>query len=165
MNTLLTGFIFVFKLKSFTAENTEIKTAIEFFRKIGDHVVRHGVVISLEANPKIYGTNFLNDTASTIDFIKTVNSDGIALNLDVGTIIENDEDLEALEKNFSLVHHVHISEPYLNVIEERCDLHKELRHILDKHSYSGFISIEMKKGNDLETLEHVMSYVASVFGD
>ena len=144
---------------------TEINTIINFFRKIGEHAAKHDVVIGLEANPKIYNTNFLNDTASAIDFIKTVDSSGIMLNLDVGTIIENDESLEVVEKNFSFIHHVHISEPYLNVIEERCDLHKALRRILDKHSYSGFVSIEMKKGSDLKTLESVMAYIASVFGD
>ena len=150
---------------SSNGRNDQINTIINFFRTIGDYAARHDVVIGLEANPKIYNTNFLNDTASAIDFIKTVDSSGIMLNLDVGTIIENEENLEVVDKNFSLVHHVHISEPYLNVIEERRDLHKELRRILDKHSYSGFVSIEMKKGSDLETLERVMSYVASVFGD
>ena len=94
----------------------------------------------------------MNDTASAIDFIKTVDSSGIMLNLDVGTIIENDENLEVVEKNFHLVHHVHISEHYLNVLEKRCDLHKKLRRILDKHNYSGFVSIEMKKGSDIKDI-------------
>lgn len=139
-----------------------IHTAIDFFRAIGEYAAKHNVAIGIEANPAIYNTNFLNDTKSAISFVREVASEGITFNLDIGTMIENNEIIDILEGNTALIHHVHISEPNLITIKNH-EVHKKLNELLKKHNYSHFISMEMKQGNSLLNLENAMAYVASIF--
>lgn len=114
---------------------------INFFKEIGDYAASKGTVIGMEANPPIYNTNYINDTLSAIELIKEVGSDGFKLNLDMGTMIYNQEDIAELVGNAALINHVHISEPGLKPIEER-SIYKVLRDILSAEGYERFVSIE-----------------------
>ena len=116
----------------------------------------------MEANPPIYNTNFINDTISAIKLIEQVGSDGFKLNLDLGTVIQNRENLSELIGKVSIIIQVHISEPGLKPVEER-KLHSELRDILVKENYQGFVSIEMGKVDDIYLLEEKMKYVKEIF--
>lgn len=136
--------------------------AVPFFKEIGDYAYLHHTVIGMEANPTIYNTNYINDTAAAIDLIKQINSKGFLLNLDLGTMIQNKEEIKELEGNVSLINHVHISEPGLKPIEERI-LHKELYNLLSSETYNGFISIEMGKVDNVNVLKTKMEYVRSIF--
>ena len=91
-----------------------------------------------------------------------VNSKGFLLNLDVGTMIQNEEDVNELEGKVGLINHVHISEPNLKPIKER-KLHKDLKKVLENESYTGFVSIEMGKTDDLQLIERRLDYVRSIF--
>lgn len=135
---------------------------INFFREIGDYAVAHGTIIGMEANPPVYNTNYINDTVSALQLINMVNSKGFLLNLDVGTMIENNEDVLELVGNVHLINHVHISEPGLMPIEER-KLHVDIKKILTEGKYDGFVSIEMGKVDEIDVLDRKMKYVRSVF--
>lgn len=145
-------------------EGTDPETAVGFFEKIGDYAYGHGTVVSMEANPPIYHTNYINDTMSALRLIKQVNSKGFMLNLDVGTMIQNEEDVTELVGQVHLINHVHISEPGLKPIKERT-LHRELMELLESEGYNGYISIEMGKVESLSVLEEKMRYVGRVFSD
>lgn len=132
--------------------------AVSFFKETGDYAAHKGTCIGMEANPDIYGTNFVNTTVEAIDLIKRVCSDGFKLNLDVGTMIHNNEDVSILQDCVSLINHVHISEPFLKKIEKR-DLHKELFNFLRTENYDGFISIEMGLQEQISDIEHVLQYI------
>ena len=138
--------------------------AIAFFKEIGDYAKENGAVIGIEANPPIYGTNYINDTISALELIKKVSSKGFLLNLDVGAMIQNEEDASELINNIQLINHVHISEPGLKPIEKR-DLHKELLKILRDGDYKKYISIEMGKVGDLGIIEDKLQYIRSIFMD
>ena len=146
-------------------ETTSSKPAISFFRELGDYAAKHHAVIAMEANPPIYHTNYINTTQDAIELIRTVNSEGFRLNLDVGTMIENSETVSTLHGAEHLINHVHISEPGLTRIKERT-LHRELAAFLRSFSYQGFVSIETGKRNDknnLHELFRTMEYVAETF--
>ena len=134
------------------------RIAIEFFRELGDYAVAHGTVVGIEANPAIYGTNFVNRTEEALSLIEDVASDGMRLNLDVGTMIANDEFVDGLRGKVHLVNHVHISEPYLKPVQHR-SIHAELLSMLSENGYAGFVSIEMGKVDDLEEIKKAMLYV------
>jgi sugar phosphate isomerase/epimerase len=134
------------------------RIAIEFFRELGDYAVAHGTVVGIEANPAIYGTNFVNRTEEALSLIEDVASDGVRLNLDVGTMIANDEFVDGLRGKVHLVNHVHVSEPYLKAIQHR-SIHAELLSMLSENGYAGFVSIEMGKVDDLEEIKKAMLYV------
>ena len=143
-------------------EGAEPDTAISFFKELGDYAVSRGTVIGMEANPPIYNTNYINTTVSALKLILQVASKGFMLNLDVGTMIQNQEEVSELEGQVRYISHVHISEPGLKIIEKR-NIHKELKELLMAENYEGFISIEMGQTDSLSKLGEVLQYVREVF--
>lgn len=122
-----------------TASKEDYKKAIILFRKLGDYAFSKNTNFSLEANPKIYGTNFINTTDDAINFIKQVKSEGFKLNLDFGTVITNNENLHLISENIYLINHVHISEPFLEPILPRKE-HRELYDILKANGYNFYVT-------------------------
>lgn len=143
-------------------EGVSAEIAVQFFYELGEYALKCGTVIGMEANPPIYNTNYINDTDSALQLIRTVNSKGFLLNLDVGTIIENQEDIETLRGNEKFINHVHISEPGLKLIEHR-KLHFQLAELLKEVNYHGFISIEMARQESIALIEDTMRYVKEIF--
>lgn len=143
-------------------EGAEPDTAIPFFKELGDYAASKGTVIGMEANPPIYNTNYINDTISALELIRQVESKGFLLNLDVGTMIQNQEEVSELEGQVRYISHVHISEPGLKTIEER-NIHRELKELLLAEHYTGYISVEMGKTDILSELDEILRYVKEVF--
>lgn len=136
--------------------------AISFFKELGEYAKKKNTVISMEPNPVIYNTNFINYTSQAFEIAKEVNSDGFKVNIDLGTIIYNNEELSIIADNICLVNHVHISEPNLSLIEKR-KLHFELASILRDANYEKFVSIEMGKRDDLDEVKDTIKYIKEVF--
>lgn len=144
------------------SEKEAEEIAIGFFKELGDYALSKGTIIGMEANPPIYNTNFVNTTEQALDLVKKADSKGFLLNLDVGTMVQNEENVDILNGKVHLINHIHVSEPGLKPIEERA-LHKKLAEILKKENYEKFVSIEMGKQTDLEVIKSVMQYVTEVF--
>ena len=64
---------------------------VPFFKELGDYAYINGVHIGMEPNPSIYNTNYINTTEEALILVHTVDSKGFLLNLDLGTMIENNE--------------------------------------------------------------------------
>lgn len=134
---------------------------IHFFRKLGEYAYLHNTILSIEANPKIYGTNYINNTEEAFELASQVKSKGFKVNVDLGTMIENGETFELLEKYAEWINHIHISEPYLECILKRVE-HHELANVLKKINYEKYISIEMKQ-QELKQVMETIFYVKEVF--
>lgn len=145
-------------------DEISLQYAIPFFKEIGEYATEKGTVIGMEANPSIYNTNYINDTLSALELIKQVDSSGFKLNLDVGTMIQNEESVDELKGHVKYINHVHVSEPYLKPIQER-KLHLKIAKTLQKEQYAGFISIEMGQVEQISMIEEAMNYVRKVFID
>ncbi|MVB09932.1 Xylose isomerase-like TIM barrel [Caprobacter fermentans] len=137
--------------------------AVAFFQETADYALKNGTVISLEANPAVYGTNFINTTLEAAELVERVNSPGFRLNLDFGTMLENHEEPEAVAYVLPLVHHVHISEPGLGPVHSRPE-HAELMRLLRRSGYAGYVSLEMKNPGNLQTVFQSMNLLQNVFG-
>lgn len=137
--------------------------AILFFKELGDYAYENNTCIALEANPKIYGTNFMNTTAQALEIVKKVDSKGCKLNYDFGANICNEETLTNLVTEVKWMNHVHISEPNLEIIKKRKE-HHTLLHILEEEDYQGYISVEMKSTNNIEDVKRSLFYVKEIFG-
>ena len=144
------------------SEDTDLEIGVRFFKEIGDYAAECGTTIGMEANPPIYNTNYINSTLSALELIDQVRSKGFLLNLDVGTMIQNQECVSGLVGKVDRINHIHISEPGLKPIEKR-GIHLELRKVLEDEDYKGFVSIEMGRVDDIGILEKKMQYVRSVF--
>lgn len=141
----------------------DIKIAEDFFGKLGDYAMENHTIVALEANPIIYNTNFLNTTEEVTEFVKKLNNNGIRVNLDLGTIIYNEESMDIIKNALPYTNHIHISEPNLEPIMKR-KLHEELAALLINSNYDKYVSIEMKKNNDLHYILDAIEYVSNVFG-
>jgi len=139
----------------------DLPIAIDFFKEIGDYASEHNTIIALEANPTIYNTHFMNYTEQTADMVYRVDSKGIKVNVDLGTIIYNKEDINYLKQIPDYINHVHISEPGLIPIERK-ELHKQLFEILHEINYDKFVSIEMGNKSNLAQVKDIMKYVRSL---
>ena len=135
--------------------------AFMFFNAIGRLASAKGCVIALEPNPTIYGTNFLNTTAETVKFLSELDNPGIKLNLDMGAIIYNGEDLGTIKGNIDWVNHIHISEPNLVPIKRRLELHSE---IMSMFSDDQIFSIEMKQV-DQSIIRETIKYLQAIVPD
>lgn len=144
-------------------EGVAESVALVLFNQLGEYAKQKGTNISIEANPPIYNTNYVNDTAAAIRLVEEVRSEGFKLNFDFGTVIENKETIHLLAGKSSLINHVHISEPYLKPILKR-EIHRELAGYLKDNNYKRFVSIEMAGTDDMSLIEETMNYVREVFG-
>ncbi len=139
----------------------DLPVAIDFFRQIGDYAALHHTTIAIEPNPTIYNTRFVNRTEQAAQLVEQVGSEGIRVNVDLGTIIYNEEEIAYLRQIPHLINHVHISEPYLNLIENR-ELHKQLFDILNELHYDRFVSIEMGNKGNLEQVKEIVLRIDSI---
>lgn len=144
-------------------KKNDYEKGISFFREIGEYALKKGTVIGMEANPDIYGTDYINDTTSAIQLVKDVESKGFLLNLDLGTMINNKESIDVIENEVDLINHVHVSEPFLKPIVEGREIHKEVASLLIKENYQNYVSIEMGRVEDLNTIEEAMKYISDCF--
>lgn len=135
--------------------------AIEFFREIGDYAVDHNTTIAIEANPTIYNTRFINTTEQAVEMVDKCGSKGIMVNVDLGTILYNNEDINYLKQIPEYINHVHISEPSLKRIEKR-GLHQQLFSIMGEIGYQRYISIEMGNCNEEDKIKQVISYIKTL---
>ena len=80
------------------------------------------------------------------------------VNVDLGTVIYNEEDINYLRQIPEYINHVHVSEPGLNLIEKR-ELHLQLFEILQSIGYNRFVSIEMGNKGDLSKVKEIVGYI------
>ena len=137
--------------------------AIEFFRTLAGMASRSQACIAIEANPPIYGTDYITTTAEAFAVTSEVDRNGVTVNVDIGAMIYNQEDPYLLAKKIGLISHVHVSEPALVPIERRA-MHREIANILRAEEYSGFVSLEMRDLGDIEAVRRSADYMKEIFG-
>jgi len=138
-----------------------LPVAYDFFRAIGDYAAEKGTCIAIEANPPIYNTNFINTTAQALELCKELNNPGIKVNIDMGTMIHNNENIKLITDNICLVNHVHLSEPHLMPVEKR-QVHGELMEALKHVNYAKYLSVEMSNTGDINAVKSAIFYVREI---
>lgn len=126
--------------------------AIDFFYNLGNMANKYGCILGLEANSKKYGANFITNTYEACNFLKEVNHKNININLDLSTIILENEDIcESINMVDSISReefHSHISVPFLenNYYVYLNDIMLYISKLRD--SKAKYCSIEMKETED-----------------
>lgn len=124
------------------------ETATEFFTKLAEYAQSNHTVLSLEANPAIYGTNFCNSTSEALQLVREVNHKAFRLNLDLGAMIENQESETDICDQTAQIGHVHMSEPYLAPVRFG-KLQGAVLDLLERESYQRYVSVEMTDTHQL----------------
>lgn len=125
--------------------------AAEVFRRLGDHAAAAGTCITIEANPAIYGTNFLTTLDEADRFVKLVDHPAIALILDLGAMHINGGFASVPARLADLtprLNHVHVSEPDLAPAPAATAALVPVLQELRVQGYAKAVSIEMKRHVD-----------------
>ncbi len=121
------------------------------FARLGDVAQSEGTVIAMEANPVIYGTNFLTHGEQALDFVRLVDHPAVRFILDIGAMQINDafDQTPALIAGAGdLLSHVHFSEPQLAPAPADAAQAATVLRALYASGYDGAVSIEMKATAD-----------------
>ncbi len=128
--------------------------ATGFFCKLAQLAKKNDTILSIEANPPIYHTNYLNKTKDAVALVRKVNHQGIAINYDLGTALENREQIGEIKDYIQFVNHVHISEPELRPVIIG-HVQENLCLNLKKLNYRNYISIEMGNLNNISKVQEI----------
>lgn len=133
--------------------------AIDFFHTIGEIALENNTIIAIEPNPTIYNTHFINYTEQAVEMVYKADSKGLKVNYDLGTVIENKEDINYISLISEYINHIHISEPYLaSISETHRDLHLVLIDFATKHE-DIFVSVEMVNKVEIEKVKEIAEYI------
>lgn len=122
--------------------------ARETFRRLGDRAAAAGTVISMEANPAGYGTNFLTTLEEVESFVAHVAHPAVRLVLDLGAMHMNGDFCTVTGLVGSLMdklNHVHVSEPFLAPAPADATSLMPVLLKLQAAGYKRAVSIEMKR--------------------
>ena len=120
----------------------------KFFYQLGEVARLHDLKLCLEPNPRVYKCNFMTNMVESYNVISNVNHPNIKMQLDIGAMIINKEQVELINEFQNHISHIHISEPYLKAFGENLNYHKKVSDILYKNFYDRTICLEMLKIND-----------------
>jgi len=152
-------------IKDYRANNAS--QALSFFKKLAHLAKENKVTICLEATPKEYGCDFITNTFDAIEFIKKIDHPNFKLNLDTGTIMMNNEDIEKLiQQAKDLIGHVHVSAPYVGEITGGVGVYTKVYESIRSLHYNGFVSLEMKRNitnSNLKALERNLKIFLKIF--
>lgn len=132
--------------KGMSLEKASDRAASLFFR-IGDTAKLEGTQVAMEANPTVYGTNFLTTGKQALTFARRVGHPAVRFILDVGAMHINEEFEQIpklIEEAADLLSHVHFSEPQLMPAPADATAAAKVLSSLDKVQYDRAVSIEMK---------------------
>jgi sugar phosphate isomerase/epimerase len=125
--------------------------AAVIFARLGDIAQAEGTVIAMEANPAVYGTNFLTRGEQALAFAREVGHPAVRFVLDIGAMHINDvfEHTPGLiAEAGDLLSHVHFSEPQLAPAPADAAAAATVLRALDAIGYDRAVSIEMKAAPD-----------------
>jgi D-psicose/D-tagatose/L-ribulose 3-epimerase len=142
------------------SQDEVVSRAVSFFGELGDIAADSGVIICLEPNPTQYGANFMINAKETAFIVNSISHPAIKMQLDLGALAMNNEDLEQTLTNHSgIIGHIHISEPNLVPIGDANTDHQSAAKLLNEWFGGGTATLEMLsdgKDSGLESLERAL---------
>ena len=155
------------RIKGELSKKEADKKAAEFFRQISSFLKPLNICFAIEANPGIYGGDYILSTQEAVNLAKLVDRKNFGINLDPGTIAANQEDYDKTVKlALPYTCHAHISEPYLKPIPGGEVNHEAYAKALKKHGYKGWLSIEMPlspDSNHLTQIQKTLDFVTKKY--
>lgn len=121
-----------------------IEVATKFFRKLSFIAESFDQTICLEPNPRSYGCNFMTSTKEAAEIVRSVDREAIKLQLDTGTILLNNEDIDILCREYKdIVSHIHISQAKLVPLNWEKRRQEKIAKVIKKNFDNHVATIEM----------------------
>lgn len=143
------------------------RVAVDFFRRLGDAAAEEGVVVCLEANPALYGCNFMVRTDEAAAVVRAVDHPAVRLQLDVGTMATNAEDpVATIEAYAPLFAHAHASERGLVAVGDGGAPHALAAEVLRRVRPDLTVAVEMVTPPEgLAAVERAIAAAKAAYGD
>lgn len=117
--------------------------ALDFFFRLGEIAKEENVTVCIEANPTVYGTNFLTTTEEAASFVRKLNHSNIKLQLDLGTVYTNHEPAQVIEDVTDVIGHIHLSEPSMAPVTTDDPFHREIGEKIKKIISKSLLSTDI----------------------
>ena len=147
-----------------TAAEAMIEAA-DLFAEVGEYCTAVGTCLCLEPNPKDYNCTFVTDSKTGAELVRSVNSPGFRLHLDVaGMFLAGESIPHALDAAADVLAHVHISEPYLGSFNTPQINHAEVAAGLKSINWDNWVSIEMRATDQpVAAVERALQFVQATY--
>lgn len=116
--------------------------AVTTLRKLGPVFAARDCALAIEANARRYGCRFVTTTAEAVRLVAEVDTRGIALQIDTGTILLEAEPPEVLHLAAPLAVHAHVSD--VDLQPPGSAGHSSIATALRDSGYAGSLSVEMR---------------------
>lgn len=128
------------------------RIAVEFFTRLGDVAATAGTCIALEANPPVYGADYITTAAEAIEVVERVNHTGFRLHLDTGCmLLAGDSISDSFSRGTRFLRHFHVSAPNLDPPHTASGIdHAAIASELRRSGYGGWVSLEMRESQPFE---------------
>ena len=140
---------------------------VEFFAGLGRAAAERGVCFVVEANPTVYGCDWLSDAVASTAFVRPVDSPGVRLHLDTACMaLAGDDAVERVREGADLLAHVHASAPQLGAVGPDGPVdHDKIAAALRDVGYAGHVSVEMLAQPDdaLGAVRRAANYVKETY--
>jgi D-psicose/D-tagatose/L-ribulose 3-epimerase len=139
--------------------------ASDFFSQIGDNAKEYDIHFCIEANPKVYGTDFLTTTDDLLTFVRKLHHSHINIHIDTGAMKLNNENPYQTIERAKPFYHFHISEPNLLPVPYEVEHHK-IAKILKEINYKQWVSVEMRSqqdGSNVKQVEKTLEFVTNIY--
>ncbi len=134
-------------------DEVALDISIKFFRKLSCIAENFGQIICLEPNPEKYGCNFMTSTKETARIVNEVDRRSIKLQLDIGSILINNEDIEIICKQFKdIISHIHISQPDLAPISIDKNSQLKIANFVKENFGNNIATIEMLTKDSIDPI-------------
>ncbi|SET56720.1 sugar phosphate isomerase/epimerase family protein [Thorsellia anophelis] len=139
------------------SDEEALEIAKKFFNQLGNIAEQEGVIICLEPNPICYGANFMTTHQETINIVKLINHDSIKMQLDIGAVKINQEELGLILSNHAHnIGHIHASEPNLVPFGDYLtDNNFQIYGLIKKYLSDHIVTIEMLQTENEPHLESI----------
>ena len=128
------------------------------FKVMDELLSESKIEVCLEPNTKIYGGQYFFTVEEIVTFLNKNNFKNIKTMIDTHNLILEDVDpCETLEKYFDHIHHIHISEPNLEPLNNIA-FHNQFSSKIKECGYKKIVTLEMRKNdNVIESIKNFSS--------
>jgi sugar phosphate isomerase/epimerase len=149
-------------------EDEAQQIAKEFFAALGEEAQAHDVQFCIEPNAPDYACDFITDAKQGIEIVKEVASPGFWLHLDIACMaLAGDDVTQSIHDAADVIRHFHISAPMLGQVEASAAVpHRAAAAALRDINYQGYVSIEMRPGDEgtnVDRVERAVRFAKEVY--
>ncbi len=140
-----------------------MKILIQSFWEMASKLIPLGITLLIEPLTKTE-TNTFNSVPEAVSLIKSVNHEGFGLHVDLRSTFEDNANQGEIWAEYGkLVRHCHISDPGFKVPGPDCNKHTEAAQAIRKSGYDKFLSLEIPRISEPETLRKALRFVKKTY--